>query len=294
MRLLSERRHPDREGVSRPASEGHRRRDPAGDVGRALPLLHPHAHAARHQALPAGGVTMTSRAVDALARGGFSRRDFLQRPGMLLVSFSARGSAPALGAGPVRYARLARRSQPARFVDCDRGRRHGHGLHRQVRARPGDAHGPDAARRRGAVGAARSRPADHVRHRRVRPTRGRPREASPRRPTSTIATSPWPAATARETLLRLASARLGVPVDQLSARGRRHQRRPGPIEARDVRRARVRQDARTCRSTRRRRGNRRRPGRCSGRRCRESTWRRWRPAGSSTCTTSACRACSTA
>ena len=35
-------------------------------------------------------------------------------------------------------------------------------------------------------------------------------------------------------------------------------------------------------------------GRCSARRCRASTFRRWSPAGSSSCTTCACRACCTA
>ena len=40
VRLLPERRDHDREGVSRPESESDRGGDPAGDVGRAVPLLH--------------------------------------------------------------------------------------------------------------------------------------------------------------------------------------------------------------------------------------------------------------
>ena len=47
VRLLPERRHPDREGVPRSEPEGDRRADPAGDVGRAVPLLRAHADAAR-------------------------------------------------------------------------------------------------------------------------------------------------------------------------------------------------------------------------------------------------------
>ena len=54
VRLLPERRDPDREGVRRPQSEGDRRADRAGDVQRAVPLLHAHAHAARDQTLRAG------------------------------------------------------------------------------------------------------------------------------------------------------------------------------------------------------------------------------------------------
>ena len=47
--------HPDGESLPRRAPEGDRRGDRAGDVRRAVPLLHAHADAARHQALRAGG-----------------------------------------------------------------------------------------------------------------------------------------------------------------------------------------------------------------------------------------------
>ena len=50
VRLLPERRHPDGEGVPRSEPEGDRRRDSAGAVRRALPLLRAHADAARDHA----------------------------------------------------------------------------------------------------------------------------------------------------------------------------------------------------------------------------------------------------
>ena len=54
VRLLSQRRRPDRESVSRSESAGDRTADPAGDVGRAVPLLHAHADDSRHLQIRAG------------------------------------------------------------------------------------------------------------------------------------------------------------------------------------------------------------------------------------------------
>ena len=56
------------------------------------------------------------------------------------------------------------RKRPARFVDRHRQRRHRHGLHRQVRVRPGPLHRADAARRRRDERAVRARAPDSVRH----------------------------------------------------------------------------------------------------------------------------------
>ena len=48
VRILSQRRHSDGESASRPESEGDRAADPAGDVGRVVPLFHPHADDSCH------------------------------------------------------------------------------------------------------------------------------------------------------------------------------------------------------------------------------------------------------
>ena len=65
------------------------------------------------------------------------------------------------------------------------------------------------------VRAARPRPARFSATRRSRPIRARRRAASRIRPTSTTRNLALAGATAREALVRLASARLGVPADQL-------------------------------------------------------------------------------
>ena len=136
--------------------------------------------------------------------------------------------------------------------------------------------------------------ADSVRHRRRARIRARRRAAS-RRPTNFNERNLAQAgATAREALLRLAATRLGVP--RRSARGcrRRHRGEERRVQAGDLRRAGRAGRSSTSRSMRRPSGSRRASGRCSARPVRASTWRRWRPAGSSSCTTCACRACCTA
>ena len=148
-----------------------------------------------------------------------SRRDFLKSAGALIVSFS---SVAALRRRP-RPSRRGRSrprisgvAQAARFVARDRRRRPRHRLHRQVRARPGHLHRADAAGRRRAVGAARPRHADSVRHLASRPIRARPPAASRRRP---ISTRPIWRRRARPRARRCCSSaaeRLGVPVDQLT------------------------------------------------------------------------------
>ena len=168
MRLLPERRDPDRQGVPRPEPARHRRADSAGAVRRAVPLLRQRPDAAAIRRYAHGAARMTSaltlrRAARARSRAGFSRRAFLKGSGALIVTFASAGVADRLERRP--GARLQRdREHAARFVDRDRRRRHGHGLHRQVRVRPGPLHRADAARRRGAVRAVRSRAPDPVRH----------------------------------------------------------------------------------------------------------------------------------
>ena len=225
-------------------------------------------------------------------RAGFSRRDFLKASGALVVSFSAAAtaSALALAQGQFDTRAVAGRPAAARFLDRDRRRRQRHGLHRQVRARAGHLHRADAARRRGAVGAARSRHADSVRHRRSRPIRARRRAASRTRRTSTTRNLALAAATAREALLRLAvgaarragrSARRS-PTASISAQGDRVEARRPTASSSAGRKFNLAARPRA------RSGSRRASGRCSARRCRASTCRRWRPASSSSCTTCAC------
>src|SRR5258706_1571550 len=89
MRVLPERRHSHREGCPRSESEGDRRRTAAGDVDGVVPLLHARADVEGDQALRGGADAMTRDAAGALRRAGFSRRDFLKTSGALVVTFSA-------------------------------------------------------------------------------------------------------------------------------------------------------------------------------------------------------------
>ena len=228
-----------------------RRADSAGDVDGAVPLLHAHAHAPRHQALRATRRREPTQAAEP--RMSASRRDVPEerrRADRQLQQRRRRWpSDVGARAGAVRHAGSRASARAARLVDRDRRRRPRHGLHRQVRARPGHLHRADAARRRGAVGAARPRDADPVRHVGRRPIRARRPAASRRRRISTRRNLAQAGATAREALLRLASARLGVPVDQLTAadgvisvQGRR-------VEAGRLRRARRREEVQPARSS---------------------------------------------
>src|SRR5579871_2225172 len=77
MRLLSEWRDPHSESLPRQEPQSERARNPASTVRRPLPLLHPRAHAPSHPALCERGGEMTAA----------SRRDFLKTAGALIVSF---------------------------------------------------------------------------------------------------------------------------------------------------------------------------------------------------------------
>src|ERR1700739_1684025 len=79
MRFLPERRHAGSQSAGGQEAEPIRQRYPAGALRRALPLLPPHAHAARHQALRAGEKSMSA----------ISRREFLQGAGVLIVYCSS-------------------------------------------------------------------------------------------------------------------------------------------------------------------------------------------------------------
>src|SRR5207244_7083444 len=83
VRLLPERRDPDGEGVSRSEAQGHRGGAPAGACERVVPLLHARPHAAGDQEV-SGEAGMTTRMPTAV-----DRRAFLQMSGALVVSFSA-------------------------------------------------------------------------------------------------------------------------------------------------------------------------------------------------------------
>ena len=99
MRVLPQRRHPQREGLAGPQPEGERRGDSTGAVRRAVPLLRARPDHARHQALCAGDGSMRSRAFDhsdeldlapearrALDAAGLSRRAFLKGSGALIAA----------------------------------------------------------------------------------------------------------------------------------------------------------------------------------------------------------------
>src|SRR6185295_439998 len=92
VRVLPERRDPDREGRARRPARRERRRDPGRARRRAVPLLHPHPDAARAPALrrwPQEGAVTTSR------------RDFLKTGGALVVGFGAAALLPrSLAAAP--------------------------------------------------------------------------------------------------------------------------------------------------------------------------------------------------
>ena len=92
-----------------------------------------------------------------------------------------------------------------------------HGLHRQVRARTGPVHRPDAAGRRGTERAAPARPADSVRHG-ITPDQGTTSGAQSHPANFNKAGLALAAATARQALLGWPPTRLGVPAEQLTAR----------------------------------------------------------------------------
>src|SRR5215472_157032 len=108
MRILYQRRDHDGQGIPGQKSPCQRAGDPKGHVQCALPLLHQCADAPRDPAGGAGDDTamktaLTQDARSALAKVGFSRRDFLKTSGALIVTFSSgfqRARAQGFGGGP--------------------------------------------------------------------------------------------------------------------------------------------------------------------------------------------------
>ena len=119
-----------------------------------------------------------------------SRRDFLAGAGALIVSFASTAPRPS---GAAARGERVRRGIPASSIRGSAIAADGmrHRVHRQVRARPGDAHRADAAGRRGAVG-----PVDRVRlvqcDTSLTPDQGTTSGSQSRRRTSTTAIWRWP------------------------------------------------------------------------------------------------------
>ena len=198
--------------LPRPESARHRRADSAGAVGRAVPVLRQRPDAQRDPPLREGrsrheGAAHCRTRARRLTRAGFSRRAFLKGSGALVVTLRvvarrSTGSAPC--------SRRASTAPAARSsIRGSRSAQDGmrHRLHRQVRVRPGALHRADAAGRRRAVRAVRSRAADAVRHVDDAGSGHDVRAAVASRRTSTRANLALAAATAREALVQLASRR---------------------------------------------------------------------------------------
>ena len=164
-------------------------------------------------------VSMTPDAAAALARAGFSRRAFLKSSGALIVGFSVAGSASRLGLAPVEaFAQAAadRRTQLDSWIaiagdgnvtaytgKCELGQ----GLFTaQTQLVAEELERTD-----------QSRPAGSMRHRQT-PDQGTTSGAGSHPANFNRAGLALAAATARHTLTGLASTRLGVPVEQLTAR----------------------------------------------------------------------------
>ena len=187
-----------------------------------------------------------------------------------------RAAAESLGGACAgRSTRASHGEPPARFVDRDRRRRTRDGVHGQGRARPGHLHRADAAHRRRAVGADRPRHARAVRHRPSRRIRARRRAASRIRRTSIRRNLALAGATAREALLALASARLGVPVDAARRLTTARSRRRRSVQAGQLRRAGRRTDLQRPAQPGSQAKARRASGPCSARPYRGSTCPPW-------------------
>src|SRR4030095_7036923 len=78
MRLLREWRHYNSQSISRPKPQSVRRRHPASDVERSLPVSFPHKNDSRRNPLRERTENMTT----------LCRRDFLKTSGALIVTFS--------------------------------------------------------------------------------------------------------------------------------------------------------------------------------------------------------------
>ena len=221
---------------------------------------------------------MTADARAALERAGFSRRRFLKGSGALIVGFSVARLTARLGPRLTRSRHSVSTVPAAAQLDswiAIAARRQRHGLHRQVRARPGTLHRADAAGRRRARRAARPRDARFSATPSLTPDQGTT-SGSQSHPTnfnqSNLALA---GATAREALVRPGldaprrAGRPSSPSETASSASRR------PVEDGRLRRAGRRHGSSTSRSTRPRSASIRASGRCSARRCRASTCRRW-------------------
>src|SRR5262249_42549399 len=100
VRLLSQRRNPHRQSVSRSESEGERRGAAAGDRYRPLPLLHARADVEGDQTLRSG-------------EGMMKRRDFLKTSGALVVSFGAASLAERIGLAQGQFGTRASHVDPS-------------------------------------------------------------------------------------------------------------------------------------------------------------------------------------
>ena len=307
VRVLPQRRDPDGQGVSRSEPARDRRADPRGALQRPVPLRRERAHAARDPAVcRSKGDGMSVR------RPAIAWRSLRPTPGGAEPRGPARRSSSSIGRvdcvasapwGPTIGGTDAAASAQGMngpgnaqldswiAVAC---RRPGDGLHGQVRAGAGPLHGADAAHRRRARRAARSRHVDPVRYR----IDARPGDDVGRAVASCQLQSRQPRA-GRRHRARSADA-AGVRPAGRSGRS------PGGPRRRDCRRRRsgatraatadlvggrrVRPRARC----QRRRDDLPRTGPCSARPSRVSTFPRWRPGGSSSCTTCASTACCTA
>ena len=196
----------------------------------------------------------------------------LRRSGRRILIGDGRGQ-PGRGVRPGDQ-RAGQRA--ARFVDRHRRRRPRHGLHGQVRARPGHLHRADAARRRGAVRAARSRTLIQC-DTAVTPDQGTTSGAS--RPDQLQSRQSRAGGRDRARGAAAAGVERGSACQRpiwLRENGvvtRQGDRR----EARDLRRAGRREEVRTAARLEQPQRKHRASGRCSARRCRASTCRAWRP-----------------
>ena len=162
--------------------------------------------------------------------------------GALIVPSAPWGGADADCATVAAQGMNGTRERRTRFVDRDRRRRSCDRVHRQVRIRPGPLHGADAAHRRRAERAARSRHAHPVRHR----THARSGDDVWRAVASRELQHGQPRAGRRNGARGARTAGVdasGVPISTVG-RGRHCQRHSRSVEARELWRAGRRQEIR--------------------------------------------------
>src|SRR5881296_366619 len=109
MRVLYQRHHSNGQSFPGSESESVGRRNQAGDVRRPVPVWRECANHTRYQAVCRGGESvkpldtlkaMSPDALGALESAGISRRKFIKGSGALIISFSMGGLASPLGAAP--------------------------------------------------------------------------------------------------------------------------------------------------------------------------------------------------